>query len=116
MKGGVYLIATRKGTPAKVGQTRRTFDERLEENRKSGRLKRDDKVKVVGMSGAKRDRVESWAINKFEPIRTQHAPKVNVGQKFISMVADRKERKKIEESFRKWRLSTNLYIPPVPWR
>lgn len=102
MKGGVYLIATKKGTPAKIGQTGRSFNERLEENRESGRLKRGDKVKVVGMSGEKRDRVESWAINKFEPIRTQHAPKVRTGQKLISMVVDRKERKKIEEIFRKW--------------
>lgn len=102
MKGGVYVIATENGTVAKVGQTGRTFDDRLEENRKSGRLKRGDRVEIVGMSSDKRDRVESWAIEKFEPIRSQRAPKVQIGQKLISLVLDRKERKRIKEAVRKW--------------
>ncbi len=80
MKGGIYLIATRKGTVAKIGQTGQTFDDRLEQNRKSGRLKPGDKVEVVGMNSEKRDRVEAWAINKFEPIRSQRAPKIQIAQ------------------------------------
>jgi len=58
-------------------------------------------VKTIGVTSHKRDRLEAWAIKKFEPYSNRREEKVSMADRVVSVLADRKERKRIKKAA-KW--------------